>query len=100
MIEEYAEADPRIEKLLGKIESGIMDLVSVLYDDKGVQWMPEAWSVAVEAVGYNEEGRKFRVFELLMPVAQSISASLGVIDVSSEGYLDGLSSAAVDEDDE
>lgn len=100
MIEEHIESDPRVDKLIGEIESNIMDLISILYEDTGVQWMPEAWSVAVEAVGYNEEGRKFRVFELLMPVAQSISASLGVIDVSSEGYLDGLSSAAVDEDDE
>lgn len=100
MIEEHIESDPRVDKLIGEIESNIMDLISILYEDTGVQWMPAAWATAVEAVGYNEEGRKFRVFELLMPVAQSISASLGVIDVSSEGYLDGLSSAAVDEDDE
>lgn len=98
---EMQEFNPEFEAALAKIESAIMEAMTLVYDDNpGIQWMPSAWAASVEAVGYNDSGEKFRTFELLVPLSQSISASSGVVDITRDAFLTNISECQLPEDNE
>lgn len=99
MIEMEEAPDPRLAAILEQVEHQIGEVLKVLYADRPeINWMVEAWALSFEAVGYNQEGGKFRVIEPLVPFTQSISASLGVMASGADSFAESMSAANEIED--
>lgn len=101
------ELDDNVEELPGlddaraKVEQALKDLLSILNPELGdVTWMPIAWFAGVEAIGYNEGGRKFRAIEHLAPRGQGLSASSGISDLAINGYVSAVADAMNEEDED
>lgn len=89
-----AEDLPGLQECRNDVEAALMRLMKITHPEiDDVDWMPASWTAHVEAIGYNREGRKFRGFEILYPAGQSTSATLGVTNVTQDGYLAALAEA-------
>ncbi|UVT31073.1 hypothetical protein SEA_PARVUSTARDA_92 [Gordonia phage ParvusTarda] len=91
--------DPRQLAGLQKIEEGIMEVSTALFEGDDIDnMMPICWGVGVELIGYSREGRRVRRIETLMPVGQGFSATRGILENAAEGAADAFFNGT--EDDE
>lgn len=98
---ELNDPDPELVEVIAAIESNIMAAISLLYPGhNNIQWMLESFAIGVEAVGYNQLGKKFRIIETLFPHSQSISATDGVLDVTRDAFMADIGEASFDPEDE
>lgn len=97
---EAEEQYPGLGASIAKVEQALMEYLTIVNPElQGIDWMPSAWAAGIEAIGYNREGRKFRAFDLMYPFGQSVAATIGVVDVTRDGYLAAVADGTIDDED-